>query len=254
MNTSTNTKPRDSTEYMLNKIEDTYVYLLSIADDINNDLEQRTIEYIAVQEEIQIAIKNKEPEYNILQLHDLIEEHNQEFFNSLTDKQLVINNILSKLEFIDSKTILTQKLQIDNKPLIYRAIKKYNNIIIDSIYSDDNLYLINYIKQREIYYSFIKSIELSKGYSIIVSNNSTTNIKYNTRLRISYDNLRTYLMYIGYEQERRGNTSHVMWRNNQTGVTIPVPDKTGTVPQGTVARILNQISKTRSDITEYLYN
>lgn len=60
------------------------------------------------------------------------------------------------------------------------------------------------------------------------------------------------MQFKGYHQDRRGST-HVMFKNSK-GKTVPVPKKPGTMAQGTVSKILKQMSSNREELAAFLYD
>ena len=112
----------------------------------------------------------------------------------------------------------------------------------------------NYINAREDFLDFLNSIEEVEENSnnTKVIKEIDANIKYKERLRISYYELEKFLKYKGFESVRQGNTTHAIWKHKETGLSIPVPNKSRTMPQGTVSKILRMINSNRHELAQFL--
>lgn len=75
--------------------------------------------------------------------------------------------------------------------------------------------------------------------------------KTNNRIRISYKQLVKFIKSLGYEEERRNRSDHVIYKNESNRTTV-VPDDRGTVPIGTLMSILKQVDSTRQDLVDFL--
>ena len=75
--------------------------------------------------------------------------------------------------------------------------------------------------------------------------------KTNNRIRISYKQLVKFLKSLGYEEERRNRSDHVIYKNESNRTTV-VPDDRGTVPIGTLMSILKQVDSTRQELVDFL--
>lgn len=75
--------------------------------------------------------------------------------------------------------------------------------------------------------------------------------KTNNRIRISYKQLVKFLKSLGYKEERRNRSDHVIYKNESNRTTV-VPDDRGTVPIGTLMSVLKQVDCTRQDLVDFL--
>ena len=75
--------------------------------------------------------------------------------------------------------------------------------------------------------------------------------KTNNRIRISYKQLVKFIKSLGYEEERRNRSDHVIYKNESNRTTV-VPDDRGTVPIGTLMSILKQVDSSRQELSDYL--
>lgn len=83
---------------------------------------------------------------------------------------------------------------------------------------------------------------------------STDNsFKYKESLRIKYKELVGFMESQNYYYHRRNKSTHLIYKNQKTGKTVPVPCKKGTIAQGTVSRILKEMGLTRNDLARYIY-
>lgn len=74
----------------------------------------------------------------------------------------------------------------------------------------------------------------------------------NERLRVEYKQLKKFLVYKGYEFDRQKASTHAIWKNPTTGKSVPLPNKSKTVPQGTVSSLLRKIDSNRNELIEFL--
>lgn len=63
-------------------------------------------------------------------------------------------------------------------------------------------------------------------------------IKINGRIRSDYREIKKFLKIKGFYEYRQKSSTHMIFRNDELKKSIPVPNKSGTVPQGTLSRIL----------------
>ena len=64
--------------------------------------------------------------------------------------------------------------------------------------------------------------------------------------------MKKFLNHIGYVETRRSNSTHIVFKNTK-GVSVPVPNKKGTLCQGTVSKILKQTGSSREELAQFLY-
>lgn len=74
----------------------------------------------------------------------------------------------------------------------------------------------------------------------------------NNRIRVNFRDMRKFLNHMGFEEVRHSNSTHVVFKNSK-GISVPVPNKKGTMCQGTVSKILKQIGSSRNELVFYLY-
>lgn len=132
-------------------------------------------------------------------------------------------------------------------------LQEYNAYIID-IGLESNTYIDIYIESRESFIDYITQIK-DDAYEKLTAKcqESVETIKYKERLRVNYYELENFLTHKGYECVRQTSTTHAIWKNKESGLSIPVPNKSGTVPQGTVSKILRLINSNRQELAQYLY-
>lgn len=163
----------------------------------------------------------------------------------------VIQEAKNKLkDYSDSKYLinLMQKKLYDN-------IKEYNQLTVSGLLND-NWHLDVYISTRNDLINYVEQVmeEYVEVETEELENKELKKIKFKQRLRVTYDELQKFAKYMGYEEVRQGNTTHRVWRHPDSGLSNPIPNKSGTVPQGTVSRILKQMELTRSDLADFLYS
>lgn len=78
--------------------------------------------------------------------------------------------------------------------------------------------------------------------------------KFQSRLRVKYRDMKNFMNYLGFEESRHASCTHVVYKHKDTGLSVPVPSKKGTIPQGTISKILKQIGSDRNELAKFLYN
>ena len=141
----------------------------------------------------------------------------------------------------------------------FDVFKSYNAYIADTAL-ESNEYIDMYIDTRENFLDFINESRKELENRILSYENGQQaetiieeNIKYNQRLRVDYTELCDFLKHKGYECDRQGSTTHAVWKHTETGHSVPLPNKSGTIPQGTTSKVLKQIGSSRNELANYLY-
>lgn len=83
-------------------------------------------------------------------------------------------------------------------------------------------------------------------------NSQQADFKYRDKLRVKYKDMKKFMIYKGFKETRYASSTHVMYKNNE-GLSVPVPNKKGTMAQGTVSKILKQINSNRIELAQFLY-
>ena len=86
-------------------------------------------------------------------------------------------------------------------------------------------------------------VELKKGKG---------SAKIHGRIRCDYKKIDKFLKYKGYEPVRHGSSTHVIYRSEITGKSIPVPKVKGTIPQGTIARMMTEIGSSSKELSDHM--
>ena len=265
----------------LGKIQDIidqgYLDMTESLEEFNKELEQGTVQYMNIQTQIKGLLKEEVFDENQLEeLLNIISEmeiRNNELYETITSRDLNSNKLLKHLPIIAEKVanIIQQSIEelAENKNQTYIVsmitnrsfdiFRSYNSYIADTAL-ESNEYIDMYIDTRENFLDFIQTSkeELEQrisGYEkeeqaeIIIEEN----IKYNQRLRVDYTELCDFLKHKGYECDRQGSTTHAVWKHTVTGHSVPLPNKSGTIPQGTTSKVLKQIGSSRNELANYLY-
>lgn len=265
----------------LGKIQDIidqgYLNMTESLEEFNKELEQGTVQYMNIESRIKALLKEEIFDENQLEeLLNIISEmeiRNNELYETITSRDLNSNKLLKHLPIIAEKVanIIQQSNEelTENKNQVYivsmitnrsfDVFKSYNSYIADTAL-ESNEYIDMYIDARENFLDFIQTSkeELEQrisGYEkeeqaeIIIKEN----IKYNQRLRVDYAELCDFLKHKGYECDRQGSTTHAVWKHAETGRSVPLPNKSGTIPQGTTSKVLKQIGSSRNELANYLY-
>ena len=265
----------------LGKIQDIidqgYLNMTESLEEFNKELEQGTVQYMNI--ELRIKALLKEEIFDENQLEELLniisemEIRNNELYETITSRDLNSNKLLKHLPIIAEK--VANIIQLSNEELTgnknqayivsmitnrsFDIFRSYNAFIADTAL-ESNEYIDMYIDTRENFLDFIQTSkeELEQrisGYEkeqqaeIIIEEN----IKYNQRLRVDYTELCDFLKHKGYECDRQGSTTHAVWKHTETGHSVPLPNKSGTIPQGTTSKVLKQIGSSRNELANYLY-
>ena len=77
-------------------------------------------------------------------------------------------------------------------------------------------------------------------------------VKVQGRIRCDYKQVDKFLKFKGYEPVRQGSSTHVIYRSNTTGKSIPVPKVRGTIPQGTIARMMTEINSSTKELSDHI--
>lgn len=254
-------------------IDNGYVEMSLHLDDFNKELEESAIEYGNMKTTILKLLKTEIQSIDLIEetMNKVIafEEKNLEIYNTITSRDMKENKLLSKLPNIAEKVANTiNKAFIDlenhkNQAYIVSMItnrsfdefKQYNSYIID-VALESNSYIDCYIDAREDFLEFIDECraELEEKQKQYETNIQIEKIsKYNQRLRVDYTELASFLKHKGFECDRQGSTTHAVWRHTETGKSLPLPNKSGTIPQGTTSKVLKQMGSNRNELAQFLY-
>lgn len=265
----------------LGKIQDIidqgYLDITESLEDFNKQLELGAVKYMDIETQIKSLLKTEDFDENKLEeLLDTIsemEKKNNELYDTITSRDLKTNKLLRHLPGMAEK--VADIIQQSNDDLVgnknqayivsmitnrsFDVFKSYNAYIADTAL-ESNEYIDMYIDTRENFLDFINesrkelenrilSYENGQQAEIIIEEN----IKYNQRLRVDYTELCDFLKHKGYECDRQGSTTHAVWKHTETGHSVPLPNKSGTIPQGTTSKVLKQIGSSRNELANYLY-
>lgn len=260
-------------------IDQEYINLSFALDDFNKDLEAGALSYNKIIAQIHAILRDTNNITNE-QLGTLItdiaeiEIKNDDLYETITSRDLKKNKILRHIPIIAEQVgnvVETAERELEghkNQAYIcsmvlnrsFDVFKHYNTYIVDTAL-ESNDYIDMYIDARENFLDFIekckKDLEVQlSGYENDETQNINVieeNIKYNQRLRVEYSDLSNFLKYKGYVCDRQGSTTHAVWKHKETGHSVPLPNKSGTIPQGTTSKVLKQIGSNRSELAQYLY-
>lgn len=255
-------------------IDDGYLYMTEELELFNKQLEESSIEYGSIETQIQALLKAEYmPESKMDELMDkisIMEIQNDEVYTTITSRSMESNKLLKHLPLIAEKVgdviVQAEKDLQNHKNQVYivsmvinrsmEVFKSYNKYIIDTAL-EANDYIDMYIDARENFLDFIQKskdeleqrIKTNMHSEVIIEDN----IKYNQRLRVEYTDLCNFLKHKGYECNRQGSTTHAVWKHTKTGHSVPLPNKSGTIPQGTTSKVLKQIGSSRNELAQFLY-
>ena len=252
-------------------IEEGYLEVMNRLDEFNQELMSYTIEYANLENQIIKLLKESLEEEVVLELNDKVnnmENKNEEIYHTITSRDIDENKLLKHIPVIAenvSKVLNKAYGELEgnkNRRYLISMItnrsfdifKKYNSVIID-VALESNEYIDAYVDARENFVELvvrckeiINEIEISEEIEQLQET-----VKYKQRLRVNYSDFEKFLKHKGYECNRQGNTTHAVWKHVETGKSIPLPNKSGTMPQGTTSKILKQIESNRQELAEFLY-
>ena len=265
----------------LGKIQDIidqgYLDITESLEDFNKQLELGAVKYMDIETQIKSLLKTEDFDENKLEeLLDTIsemEKKNNELYDTITSRDLKTNKLLKHLPGM-AETV-ADIIQQSNDDLVgnknqayivsmitnrsFDVFKSYNAYIADTAL-ESNEYIDMYIDTRENFLDFINESRKELENRILSYENGQQaetiieeNIKYNQRLRVDYTELCDFLKHKGYECDRQGSTTHAVWKHTETGHSVPLPNKSGTIPQGTTSKVLKQIGSSRNELANYLY-
>lgn len=252
-------------------IEDGYLEMMNDLDKFNQELMKNTLEYSDLENTIMKIFKEEIDTDFVSEVNkrvEYIEAENEEIYKTITSRDVNSNKLLTQLPIMaENVSNVIKEAYNDlknNKNRIYitsmitnrsfNVFKYYNSVIID-VALESNEYIDAYIDARESFVDFVEKckIKVNKITMQEEIKQLEGTVKYKQRLRVDYCDIEKFLKYKGYECNRQGNTTHAVWKNKLTGKSIPVPNKSGTIPQGTASKILKQIESNRQELAEFLY-
>lgn len=255
-------------------IDNGYLYMTEEIEKFNKQLEKSTVEYGEIETQVQALLKLEDMSENkietLIERIAIMEVQNDELYTTITSRSLEENKLLKHLPAIAEKVgkviAKAEKDLLNNKNQAYivsmiinrsmETFKGYNKYIIDTAL-EANDYIDMYIDARENFLDFVEQSKKELEERMQEYNQSEVlieeNVKYNQRLRVDYTDLCSFLKYKGYECNRQGSTTHAVWKHVKTGHSVPLPNKSGTIPQGTTSKVLKQIGSNRNELAQYLY-
>lgn len=265
----------------MSKIQDVldngYIEINQAIEDFNAKLVKATSEYDNLKKDLILFIKDDNK--NIDALEEItqkaidFENSNTELYLTIASRKISENKILQLLKEISDRVgdvVEEAKNSLDGQKndfyilsiIVNRCYAQFDNYneYINDIALESNCYIDAYINTRQEFIEYIT--ELKNNAELTLQNEETekaikeidSNIKYKERLRVSYYELENFLIFKGYAPNRQNSTTHAIWKHKETGASVTVPNKSRTVPQGTVSRILRQIGSSRQELAQYLYS
>lgn len=260
-----------------NVLDDGCIEINQAIEDFNAKLVKATSEYDNLKKDLILFIKDDNKNIDALeeitQKAIAFENSNTELYLTIASRKISENKILQLLKEISDRVgdvIKEAKNSLDGQKndfyilsiIINRCYAQFDNYneYINDIALESNCYIDAYINTRQEFVEYIT--ELKNNAELTLQNEETekaikeidSNIKYKERLRVSYYELESFLIFKGYVPNRQNSTTHAIWKHKETGASVTVPNKSRTVPQGTVSRILRQIGSSRQELAQYLYS
>lgn len=255
-----------------------YYKMNTLIEELNQQLMESAIKYGDIKKEIEIIlhesegrdITDKEQErFNSLMKKAFnFEKENLKLYKGLVERDEESKAVIFSQEIIDStlKVIDKAERELDGlknsaymtsliRSRSYRKIDEYNDYILE-VADSSNDYIEAHLDARDDFIEFLKAV-LKKNEDTIINEENKKEIeestKYRQRLRVEYYQLENFLKYKGFECNRQNSTTHAIWKNKETGISVPLPNKSRTVPQGTVSKLLRAINSNRNELAEFIY-
>ena len=262
----------DELEELVNK---SYYKMNNLINSFNQRLIDSTVKYGTMKQKFEqifhsskdrdITEEEREELNKLLKETIAFEKENVELYNRLAKRDENNEMAVFSQEVVDSVLGMIEKAEKDlndkeNGPYIvslirsrsYRMIDEYNAYIVE-VANTSSDYIDTYDIARDDFVEFLKeNIELTKINEEDKEEIERTT-KYRQRLRVEYYQLENFLKYKGFECNRQNSTTHAIWKHRETGVSVPLPNKSRTVPQGTVSKLLRAINSNRNELAEFIH-
>lgn len=166
-----------------------------------------------------------------------------------------LNNLIEKLERNGHKNALYIAQMIMNR--VKARASEYADMTCIEFYAS-NPYMEMFSSALHEYTEYLQGLKVLDEESfeieeIEIDNKKLKKVVSNSRLRCTHTDMMNFAKANNYEEIRQTNTTHRIWKNKETGISLPIPAKGGkTLPQGTMSRILRQMNLTRKDLAEFL--
>lgn len=167
-----------------------------------------------------------------------------------------LNELIIELENSKCKNAHYVVQLVMNK--VKAKASEYANFICKEFYAE-NVYMTMFgeaLKEYTEYLQSIKDLHIEEDYEITeieINNEKVKSVVSRSRLRCTHTDMMNFAKANNYEEIRQTNTTHRIWKNKETGISLPIPAKGGkTLPQGTMSRMLRQMNLTRKDLAEFL--
>lgn len=171
---------------------------------------------------------------------DVVDYVTNEFHNGSLKKHPSRNSIVSRIAYaINTKT------------------NEYSKMICDEFYKNnpyEQFFCAAFKEFCEIAFSIEEYlIEIEEANEIKQNSNTKENNNINGRLRITYNDMMDFARHMGFEEVRQSASTHRIWKNPDTGISLPIPANKGRIlPQGTMSRMLKQMGLKRNDLAEFI--
>lgn len=166
-----------------------------------------------------------------------------------------LGNMIDDLERSGHKNALYIAQIVMNK--VKEKGSEYADMTCHDFYAQ-NPYLDMFGSTLHEYTEYLKSL-IDLGFEEIeieeveIENKKLKKVVSNSRLRCTHTDMMNFAKAMGYEENRQTNTTHRIWKNKETGISLPIPAKGNrTLPQGTMSKMLKQMNLTRKDLAEFL--
>ena len=253
-----------------NILDDNYLETAVVIEKFKEDLINVSVAYDNIKREMMIIFNktgNVEDLEEVAQKAADLEENCRLYLTAYSKDENVIYKLLKATSDKVKKELEKAIKELQGKKndnylitlLINRCQKQldaYNEYILDIALESDE-YIETCLTARESFIDYV--IEIKDKTDLILFeyneaiNNLNNEIKYKERLRVNYHELESFLIYKEYKRVRQTSTTHAIWKHKETGNSIPLPNKSGTVPQGTVSKVLRLINSSRQELAQFVY-
>lgn len=172
------------------------------------------------------------------------------------DLNKYLNNLEAVLHLSKNKNATYIVSYIFNS--VQKRSEEYCRMICDDFYDNNEFFkafedmYYDYEERVKLYRRKLITLKLLKDYSEIENIEDQKDIQ-SGRLRITHSDMIDFAKSIGFEEDRQGSSTHRIFKNAKTGISVPIPAKKGRdLPQGTMSKLLKQMGYTRKDLARFL--
>lgn len=167
-----------------------------------------------------------------------------------------LNNLELTLKIVRNKNATYITSTIYN--VIQRKSQEYTNLVCDDFYENNEYFKAfedTYYDYEDIAKAYKRQLRENNNEldSDIVIHDVPKETCGRGRLRVTHADMIDFAKYMGFEEDRQGNSTHRVFKHPETGISVPIPAKKGKdMPQGTTSMLLKQMGYKRMDLARFI--